>query len=148
MLDELEPNPYEDRTLERLVDFGHTFSGLMEERSDYRLKHGEAVAVDMALSALLAHELGLLSDSDLERVHEAYARLRLPAASRWSTFPILGDAMQSSVAHRGGALNLVVPTSVGEATFLRDASDVPPSALRAALARSFALGPSLERTSG
>jgi 3-dehydroquinate synthase len=50
MVEELEQNIYEDRSYERLVDFGHTFSPLLESASQFRMTHGEAVAVDMELS--------------------------------------------------------------------------------------------------
>src|SRR5690606_33336226 len=61
MLEELEQNPYEDRTYQRLVDFGHTFSPLLEAAYDFTLHHGDAVAIDIALSATIAEELGLLA---------------------------------------------------------------------------------------
>ncbi len=60
MLDELRQNPYEDQTYERLVDFGHTFSPAIEAALGFEIDHGEAVAIDIALSATLAHVLGLM----------------------------------------------------------------------------------------
>lgn len=125
MLDELAGNPFEDRGLERLVDFGHTFSGRLEELSDYRLRHGEAVAIDMALSSALAVELGLLSSENFDEVVGLLAALRLPVYSRLGTTEQLRDAMTATAAHRDGRLNLVVPTAIGSATFLRQPEDVP-----------------------
>ena len=139
MLAELEPNPYEDRTDKRRVDFGHTFSGAMEERSQYDLKHGEAVAIDMMISSLLANELGLLADTELERIIDLYRRLALPMSSECSTPEILDEGLAGSIAHRGGNLNLVIPTGIGSSTFVVRRSDVPESALAAALERSLAL---------
>ena len=44
MLEQLQQNPYENITLQRLVDMGHTFSPALESASAFRLSHGEAVA--------------------------------------------------------------------------------------------------------
>jgi 3-dehydroquinate synthetase len=135
MLDELSLNCYEDRGLERLVDFGHTFSGHLEELSDYRLRHGEAVAVDIAVTCALGVELGLLPAGDLAAVLSVLSDLGLPAHSPLCTPAHLVDAMRSTAAHRDGDLNLVVPTGIGAATFVRHIDDVPLAALEAALRR-------------
>lgn len=135
MLDELSDNSYEDRTLERLVDFGHTFSGRLEELSDYRLLHGEAVAIDIALSTALAAELEMLSERDVDTVLDALLRLGLPIDTPLATMDSLLDAIAGCVQHRDGHVNLVVPTAIGSGAFIRTPEEIPHSALAAALAR-------------
>ena len=135
MLDELSDNSYEDRTLERLVDFGHTFSGRLEELSDYRLLHGEAVAIDIALSTALAAELEMLSERDVDTVLDALLRLGLPIDTPLATMDSLLDAIGGCVQHRDGHVNLVVPTAIGSGAFIRTPEEIPHSALAAALAR-------------
>jgi 3-dehydroquinate synthase len=125
MLDELEPNSFEDKTLQRLVDFGHTFSSTLEERSAYELRHGEAVAVDMALSCELAARLGILDDADRDAILDAFSMLGLPIFSPHATGSATAQAMDVTTAHRGGRLNLVVPSAIGAATFVVDTDDVP-----------------------
>ncbi|MFL6049483.1 MAG: sedoheptulose 7-phosphate cyclase [Gaiellales bacterium] len=135
MLDELSDNSYEDRTLERLVDFGHTFSGRLEELSDYRLLHGQAVAIDIALSTALAAELEVLSERDVDTVLDALLGLGLPIDTPLATMGSLLDAIAGCVQHRDGHVNLVVPTAIGSGAFIRTAEEIPDSALAAALAR-------------
>jgi 2-epi-5-epi-valiolone synthase len=135
MLDELSANCYEDAVLERLVDFGHTFSGRLEELSHYQLRHGEAVALDMALTCTLGVELGLLAERELMEVIGLLRELGLPTQSRLCTPDVLFEAMHSTTAHRDGALNLVVPTTIGKATFVRDPLDIPGEVVDRALAR-------------
>lgn len=118
MLEELQPNSYEDRTLQRLVDFGHTFSSTLEERSEYRLRHGEAVAVDMALSCDVAVRLGILDADESDAILETFTILGLPVSSRYMTLDAADDALAVTIAHRGGRLNLVVPRAIGEGTFV------------------------------
>ena len=119
LLDELEPNLYETETLRRPADFGHTFSPEVETASAFSIHHGDAVAIDMALSTSIAGQLGLLSEADAERVYDLIGRLELPLSSHHLTVERCEMAVQEATRHRGGELNLVVPTGIGESTFLQ-----------------------------
>jgi 2-epi-5-epi-valiolone synthase len=133
MQEELASNPYENKTYRRLVDFGHTFSPLVESASQFTLRHGEAVAVDMALSAVLAVELGILQTDVCNRILSAIASVGLPIRARWLTLPLCREALREAARHRGGAPNLVVPAAVGNAIVLDRAADVPDAALGEAI---------------
>jgi 2-epi-5-epi-valiolone synthase len=135
MLDELSENLYEDQGLERFVDFGHTFSGRLEEVSHHTLRHGQAVAIDIALTCALGTELGMLSVTDLNTVLDALQRLGLPIYTSLCTLDTALEAIEATVLHRDGALNLVVPTGLGNATFVRGPDDVGRDVLAAALER-------------
>jgi 3-dehydroquinate synthase len=135
MLEELAANPYEEFGLRRLADFGHTFSTRLEELSCWRLRHGEAVAVDMALSSVLAAELGLLGEQDLWEILCLITALGLPIWSPLLTENAAREAVVAAVRHRGGALNLVVPRGIGVATFVERPGDLPGDVLGAALRR-------------
>ncbi|MGY2375564.1 3-dehydroquinate synthase [Pseudomonas sp. SDO524_S393] len=52
----------------RPLDYGHWAAHKLENLSHHRLRHGEAVAVGMALDGLYANAQGLLSDTDCERL--------------------------------------------------------------------------------
>jgi glucokinase len=146
MLAELEPNLYEDQTYERLVDFGHTFSPIIEARSGYRVHHGEAVAVDMAYSCAIAVELGLLGENICQNLLRLFIHLGLPCESDLLD---LGEAgLQAAVRHRGGKPNLVVPIGWGKATFVRDMQRLSRPVLRQArlrLARMTTAAPSIKQ---
>ena len=72
MLEELEGNLYEDRSYKRLVDLGHTFSPAIEAASGFKIHHGEAVAIDIALSATISAELKMIPESDRRQNHFRY----------------------------------------------------------------------------
>jgi 2-epi-5-epi-valiolone synthase len=133
MLEELRPNSYEDQTLQRLVDFGHTFSATLEERSGYRLRHGEAVAIDMALSCELATRLDILDAREHDEILWSFKTLGLPISSPLMTLEAAYHAMDVTAAHRGGSLNLVVPPTIGEGMFIVDASEVHGGLLQASI---------------
>jgi len=118
MLEELEPNIYEDRTYKRLVDFGHTFSPALEAVSEFSLSHGEAVAIDIALSAVLANQLGLLSSEVSVRLLTLLLDVGLPVWSPLLTADLCQRGLREMTLHRGGQPNLVVPIGIGEAIVL------------------------------
>jgi 2-epi-5-epi-valiolone synthase len=117
MLEQLQHNPYENVTLQRLVDMGHTFSPALEAASAFRLSHGEAVAVDMALTCMIAETLGLMRRSDAELFVSLLWRLGIPVFVPTLTVDLCKTAARAATAHRGGRLHLVVPTGIGTAQF-------------------------------
>ena len=133
LLEQLELDCYETGDLRRLLDFGHTFSPALEVLSGHALRHGEAVAVDMALSCALAVRLGLLAADARDVVLDTLRALGLPVHSPWCTPDHLLAAARSATAHRAGALNLVVPTAVGSATFVAGVGDLSEPLLRGAV---------------
>jgi 3-dehydroquinate synthase len=120
MMEELQPNLFED-DLERLVDFGHTFSPTIELHTEYAIAHGEAVAMDIYLSCLLAVDRRALSVKDLNRVQRLYQKAGLKTwATCCPTEEQLYDGLRDVKSHRGGRLNLVVPAEIGKGVFLLD----------------------------
>ena len=120
MLQELEPNCYERKSLQRLLDFGHSVSPAIEEASGYAVSHGEAVAIDMALSTAMAVELGVATDTTLDRIINVIRSLGLPLWSDHLTSDLVVGAMRNSAAHRDGSLNMVVPAAPGDCVFIAD----------------------------
>jgi len=136
MLDELQPNLYEDRTYKRLVDAGHTFSPILEAVSSFSLHHGEAVAVDLALSATIAHLTGRLGAVERERIVETLAAVGLPVHDPALSVDLCLEALRDAARHRAGAINLVVPVGIGRATFIERAEEIEVATLREALRRT------------
>ncbi|AOI40547.1 2-epi-5-epi-valiolone synthase [Burkholderia oklahomensis EO147] len=125
MLVALSENLYELDSYCRMVDFGHTFSPFIESATSFHVTHGQAVAVDMAISATLASQFGLLDRDDFERILQLMQALDLPIFHE-STLDTdeLHQSLKGIVAHRNGALNLVVPNGIGTYEFIYAASDV------------------------
>jgi 3-dehydroquinate synthetase len=117
----LEPNLYENN-LKRKVDFGHTFSQYIEEATCFRIKHGEAVGMDMFISSYIAHQRGLMSDEDFQRVIKLFKSIgglahfnRVDAKDLYNSLDAIRD-------HRAGKLNLVLPTELGRCIFTQKCS--------------------------
>jgi len=122
MLEQLEPNLYEDKSLARFVDFGHTFSPAFETLSAYSVSHGQAVALDISLCAVMSWLAGILSAADRDRILTLLGRAGLATFSPLVSPDVCLRGIEEAMRHRGGSVNLVVPTGVGNAIFV---SDVP-----------------------
>jgi 3-dehydroquinate synthetase len=127
MKDELQTNLWE-KNLARMVDFGHSFSPIIEMRSihDPRntpLTHGQAVALDVILSCVISQQRKMLSYSDLMRVVTSAQSMGLPTYHPLFTDPLLLlEALKDTMKHRNGAQNLPVPKKIGQSIFVNDLS--------------------------
>ena len=96
------------------LNFGHTVGHALEHLSRYTLSHGEAVAIGMLVEAKICVQLGLLSQSVLDRIHHILTKfhltLRLP--SLFSEKSIL-DAMQLDKKTLNGKLHFAMISKIG-----------------------------------
>lgn len=132
MVEELQPNLLE-ANLERVVDFGHTFSMALEIDSDHQILHGEAVAIDMALSCCIARTLGLLAPDACDRAIRSILNTGLSiAAPAGCTVDTLKRSVADVQLHRK-AVNLVLPTVIGDAMFVKKAEMLSEMVLQTSL---------------
>ncbi|GIX22420.1 MAG: hypothetical protein KatS3mg121_1203 [Gammaproteobacteria bacterium] len=102
----------------RPLDYGHWAAHRLESLSGYRLLHGEAVALGMALDACYAARAGLLAAADLERLLALLAALGF---ALWH--PLLAPAdpdpleagLEAFRQHLGGRLCITLLTGIGRA---------------------------------
>jgi 3-dehydroquinate synthase len=86
----------------RPLDFGHWAAHKLETLSGFELRHGEAVAVGIALDTLHSVEIGMLAPLEAERVLALLERMGLPT---WD--PRL-DASHASASDASGSTRLVL----------------------------------------
>jgi 2-epi-5-epi-valiolone synthase len=125
MLEELHENP-EENILKRSVDFGHTFSPLVEMESvnntGYRkLPHGYAVAYDCLLSSVISNIRGKLSDGDLSRILNLYLIFNFDLSnSIYLDHDLTWASVLEVTKHRGNNQHIPVPTGIGKFCFIED----------------------------
>jgi 2-epi-5-epi-valiolone synthase len=120
MLDELEPDMYEDN-LYRSVDLGHTFSQPFELLvGPAAMRHGEAVALDLNLSAVISHNRGILDSAALHRLVCLTKRLGLPTVFPDIEPELLWRSVIERTRHRAGKQRIPLPTRIGGHTFVDD----------------------------
>ena len=119
MLQELSNNLWEG-ILERIVDYGHTFSPTLEMAALPELLHGEAVAIDMALSLVLAAQRDLIDPQDLERALSLIDAYRLPTHHSQCEEELLMRALADTTSHRDGLQRVPLSHGIGGAVFVND----------------------------
>ncbi|MHC1788742.1 3-dehydroquinate synthase [Solidesulfovibrio sp.] len=98
----------------RPLDFGHWAAHALEEATGGALRHGEAVAVGLALDTLYSCRLGLLGAAEAEAVLDLLTGLGLavwhPALAELD----MGAAIEAFREHLGGRLHLSLLTGIGQ----------------------------------
>ncbi|MFJ4192456.1 3-dehydroquinate synthase [Pseudomonas sp. NPDC089534] len=113
----------------RPLDYGHWAAHRLENLSHHRLRHGEAVAVGMALDGLYANALGLLSDAETERVLGLLTRLGFNLCppelalkdSQGRSQVLLG--LEEFRQHLGGQLSIPLLNRIGASIDLHEIDD-------------------------
>jgi len=105
-------DPFESGS-SRPLDFGHWVAHKLEELSDSELKHGEAVAIGIALDSLYSRQLGILGELDLHRILTLLDTLGFslyhPALSWLDVETALSDFRE----HLGGELSIPLLEGIG-----------------------------------
>ncbi len=117
------PNLHE-LDLDRVIAFGHTWSPVLELAPEVPFFHGQAISVDMALSATIAEQRGYISVSDRDRMFWLMSRLGLALNSPYLTSGLVQKATESIVQTRDGQLRAAVPRPIGTCYFVNDLSAV------------------------
>jgi 3-dehydroquinate synthase len=116
-----------------VLNYGHTMAHAIERATDYRIRHGEAVALGMVYVAELARLAGRLHDDVAKRHESVLESVGLPtslhAAGVRAQFEELHATMRVDKKARGAQLRFVVLDGIGRPGIL---TDPPEDQLRAA----------------
>lgn len=120
MITELAPNLWEKR-LDRCVDFGHTFSPVIEMNNTKSLLHGEAVALDCIFSSILSYNRNYISKIKLERIINLAKALELPIYEEsFNNIELLLESLADATKHRNGNQFAPLPIDIGNYTIVND----------------------------
>lgn len=103
----------------RPLDFGHWAAHKLEQISGFRVTHGEAVAIGMAIDILYSVEIGLLERKTAEQI---LTLIETVGFQLWSDFldtlergkPVLLAGIEEFREHLGGKLTITLVPSIGE----------------------------------
>ncbi|HEX5692037.1 MAG TPA: 3-dehydroquinate synthase, partial [Roseiflexaceae bacterium] len=99
-----------------LLNYGHTVGHALETATNYELRHGEAVAIGMAVEANLAVRLGLADVSVEQRQTELLARFGLPTRIPTVARELLLELINRDKKVFGDAPRWILPKAIGRAT--------------------------------
>jgi 3-dehydroquinate synthase len=104
----------------RPLDFGHWSAHKLEQLSEYRIRHGEAVAAGIALDTVYSRNMGYLDATSTQRTlnllqslgFDLFANEMLHTGSDDSL--ILLDGLEEFREHLGGELAITLLKAIGE----------------------------------
>lgn len=98
----------------KILNFGHTLGHAIETLSGYRLLHGEAVAIGMALESEIAERIGVAARGTATRVRAAITAAGLPVVVPLGIDPAaILAATRSDKKARGGRVEYALPAAIG-----------------------------------
>jgi 3-dehydroquinate synthase len=125
----VEADPFE-RGERAHLNLGHTFGHAIESISNYAIPHGEAVALGTAAATYTAVQLGLLDESDRQRILAVLTKAGLPTTGLTLDTNAVANAMAFDKKVKSGKIRLVLPQGIGAAV-VRD--DAPADLMRDAI---------------
>lgn len=106
--------------LDRVIAYGHTWSPLHELIPETPLRHGHAISIDMAFSATLAKQRGLLSAEEHKRLFTLFSKAGLTIDHPQFDEEVLKQGTAAILKTRDGLLRLAVPSPLGSCKFIND----------------------------
>jgi len=102
----------------RPLDFGHWAAHKLERLTSHQLRHGEAVAIGIALDSTYSHLSGFLAEGDWRRILALLSRLGLPVYApelthRIGAQPAILAGLDEFREHLGGRLTIMLLRAIG-----------------------------------
>jgi len=123
-------DPFEMGT-SRPLDFGHWAGHKLEQLTNFRLRHGEAVAIGLALDLTYSMHTGLLPEAQWERILRLLSGLgfRLYVPRKFEQFgerenpESLGHGLTEFREHLGGRLTIMLLGKIGSGIEVHEIDD-------------------------
>lgn len=119
-----------DMGLRNILNYGHTIGHAVESAADFKIKHGQAVAIGMVAAAGIATRLGMLNEGEAKRLQELLRRAGLPIEVPNLEVEKVMQSMQHDKKVRAGKVKFVLLESLGRAAVV---DDVNPSIVKEVL---------------
>lgn len=106
-----------------LLNLGHTFGHAIENAAGYgEYLHGEAIGVGLVAAAILSQGLGLISETDVERIRNVVSSHHLPIELNCPLhIDKLLAAMQLDKKVKAGVIRFVIMKQIGKAETIESA---------------------------
>jgi 3-dehydroquinate synthase len=105
-------DPFEEGSA-RPLDFGHWAAHRLEILTSYEIKHGEAVAIGIALDSIYSHLIGCLDAKDLQRVLGVLSALGFKLYAPEIEDASLFEGLAQFREHLGGELTVTLLSAIG-----------------------------------
>ena len=96
----------------KLLNYGHTLGHAIEQLSEYRISHGNAIAIGMAIETRVAVKMNLCPNHCLEELLKMLRLYNLPVNTDYDA-ATLANACLSDKKRDGDSLTMIFPEQIG-----------------------------------
>ncbi|MBI2631317.1 3-dehydroquinate synthase [Candidatus Nomurabacteria bacterium] len=120
----VEKDPCDELGTHKGLSYGHTLANALEGLSEFNLRHGEAVALGMRISATISHSMGILSTKDFETQEKLLNIAKLP-----SKFPYfieldhIVSLLRKDKISSHNEINLVILEKIGKHRIIKNVNE-------------------------
>ncbi|MBW2992240.1 3-dehydroquinate synthase [Candidatus Woesearchaeota archaeon] len=102
-----------EKELRKILNYGHTIGHAVELAENFKIPHGEAVAIGMVYETKIANRLGLLSKKDMERQNKLIKKAGLPISYKGNADELVKN-MRRDKKNIGGKVYFILPVKIGD----------------------------------
>ncbi|HIE23186.1 MAG TPA: 3-dehydroquinate synthase [Candidatus Korarchaeota archaeon] len=128
----VEEDERDEKGIRALLNFGHTIGHAIEILAQDGITHGQAVSIGMVCEAEISRNMGILRNSDFERLHNLLSSIGLPVRVPKVDVEGVIERISFDKKNLGGKSRFILLKSIGRA-FL--SSNVPQSIVKEVLRR-------------
>jgi len=103
-----------DLGLRNILNYGHTVGHAIETISEFKWKHGQAVAAGMAAAALISYRMGILPGEDVKCIIGLIEKAGLPVKIQALNIDKILLAVQHDKKKISGQVRFILPKCLGE----------------------------------
>jgi 3-dehydroquinate synthase len=109
--------------LREILNFGHTFGHAVETLSDFKLIHGECVAIGMVAGLYFSLKRGSITEAEFEAAQELITYFDLPVRAEGFNCEDIFNQMFYDKKTKDGKLNIVILDKLGKAYTEKNVKD-------------------------
>lgn len=110
----VEKDPHEQGSSRQLLNFGHTLGHALESVSEFRLKHGQAVAIGCYFAAFVSMRKGYVGPETLNKVQQLLNFHNLPLTYEFSVEEVMRRIGGDKKKTGSGDISFVLIKGIGQ----------------------------------
>ncbi len=118
----VENDPHE-KNIRALLNFGHTIGHAVEKLMNFKMYHGECVAVGMAAASWLSFKRGMISEEDYQDIIDTIRSYDLPVAVHGLYAEDILRTTKSDKKVENGHVKFILLEGIGNAVVCHDVTD-------------------------
>jgi len=111
---------FKESRLREVLNYGHTLGHAIEKLEEYKLRHGEAIAIGLVFAAELSNVIGRLDSSIVDLHRDLLQLFDLPISYRRDALPDLLELMAGDKKSRGRRLRFIGLEAVAKPIWLEE----------------------------